>query len=953
MLGPCLALACAKAFVCVAVSATYVQSEPLFRATAENPPQFAADIRPIFAEHCLECHGPNKQSSGLRLDRKESILTGGDFGEPAVVPGEPNASPLLAYVRDRDHTYAMPPPGDDRRGLSPEEIAILEAWIAAGADWSDSESVENLRTDHWSFQSLQRTFDSSSIDAFLNARMQSAGLSPAPIAPPQTVIRRLYHNLIGLPPEPTRVQRFVNDWARDQDAAVAELVEELLASPHYGERWARHWLDVVRFAESDGFEMNNPRPTAWHYRDYVIEAFNSDLPYNQFVGQQIAGDQLGDDRATGFLVGGPWDRVKSPDPVLTANQRADELHDMVNTTGTAFLGLTIGCARCHSHKFDPISHTDYYRIKACLSGVQHGERQLPVTDRSDRARDEAQWNAELAMVVSQLRDFEPMASPRVPTESSSDPKSITVASATSIADSQTHRAPITHRENIDRFSPIVARFVRFEIMASSDAEPCIDELEIFSTDGVNVARNAAVISDGDYQSNPSHRLSHVHDGLVGNEHSWISNRAGEGTLEFDLGAECEIDRVVWSRDRSPIPVFSDRIATNYRICVARQANQWIVVADASDRTPRLESGSFDPARSLDEESQQHRQQLQDQRMELERRIQQSTDTPRAYAGVLGTPEPVHRFMRGDPTQPKDRIAPGGLKFLDGFELKADVSDPERRLALAEWVRSPTNPLTTRVMVNRIWHYHFGCGIVDTPSDFGAGGGRPSHPELLDWLSVQLIEQGWSVKAIQRLICNSQAMRRSSVPSPDSLARDQANRYLSYFTPLRMEAEPLRDAILWVSGQLNPQMSGPGFDLFEPNDNYVRVFETKTQFSANDFRRMVYQQKPRVELDQLFGAFDCPDAGQIQPRRTVSTTPLQALSLLNSQFILDQSTAFARRLEEQAGDRIEYQIALAFWWCFARAPSRIESELGRELIAQHGLEAFCRALYNTHEFITVY
>lgn len=940
-------------------------------ARADEPVDFDARVWPILAEHCLGCHGASQPESGLRLDRRETMLRGGDLGEPVIVPGSPETSPLWIYIRDADHDLAMPPAGDGRRRLQTDEVETLRKWIAEGAQWGSQATATQEASNHWSFQALPNEWSQHSIDGFIDQQLAQAGLQRTEDAPPHQLIRRLYWNLIGLPPTYTRVQQFVQSWERDPDLAVAQLVDELLASPQYGERWARHWLDVVRFAESDGFEMNHPRPTAWHFRDYCVEAFNSDLPYDTFIRQQLAGDRWGEDRATGFLVGGPWDRVKSPDPVLTANQRADELHDMVSVTGTAFLGLTVGCARCHSHKFDPITQIDYYRIKACLSGVQHGERPLQTTPSPQREAAIQKLQAELAGVTKTLRALEPLASLTPYGQAS-------VTEVGEATRSFAVRAPVSHRENVDRFAPMGARYLRFEILATNSGEPCIDELEILATDGTNVARTASVTSSGDFANNAFHRLEHVHDGQYGNERSWISSTSGRGRLEFDFGQTREIECVLWSRDRTLEPRYTDRVATRYTISVSTDGQQWTSVADDVDRmpigTPASQLAERAGASAQDEIAK--RSELEQTQRDLTRQLAAWTSAPKAYAGVLGAPEEVRRFQRGDPTQPREAIAPGSIEalvgFSLGFSLGADASDVERRVALADWIASPTHPLTARVMVNRLWHYHFGCGIVDTPSDFGAGGGRPSHPELLDFLARRLIDEGWSLKAIQRLICNSKTYRQASYARSPEAARsamqsDASNRWLWHYPPRRLEAEPLRDAILAMSGSLDLKMGGPGFDLFVANDNYVRVFETKTQFTSADYRRMVYQTKPRVELDQLFGAFDCPDAGQIQPRRTVSTTPLQALNMLNSAFLIEQSERFAERLERETREGIgsdskdgndnkdssEEAIGLAFRIAFSREPTEEEVRLSRGLIREHGLAALCRGILNAHEFIMIY
>ena len=923
------------------------------RLMAQEPIDFDRDVRPIFEEHCWGCHGPSKQVSGLRLDRRDSPLRGGDFGEPALTPGNAETSPLFDYVRNAEHDHAMPPTGEGRRRLTEREITILRDWIDAGAEWGNASHDVAVESQPWSFRPLASQSSHGDIDAFIDATLAAAELQRSPEASAQQLIRRLYFDLIGLPPNYARVQHFVQDYEIDPDRAVSELIDELLASPHYGERWARHWLDVVRFAESDGFEMNHPRPTAWHYRDYCIEAFNRDLPYNQFILQQIAGNTTGDDRATGFLVGGPWDRVKSPDPVLTANQRADELHDMVSVTGSAFLGLTVGCARCHSHKFDPITQIDYYRMKACLSGVQHGERAIQPTTDPEREALALALRIKIDAIDQQLREFEPLASllPIGTAETNSDGEP---------SRSFAIRSPVTHRENSDRFAPVLARYVRFEIFATSGAEPCIDELEIFEAEGANVAKKSSVKSSGDFANNLFHRLEHVNDGNYGNEKSWISDSPGRGRLDFDLGTPTQVQRVVWSRDRTPAPRYSDRVATEYAISVSLDGEKWTLVANHLDRakfgtdpaTIPEDGSGMNPAISDSIRS------MRRQRKELQAQLSSYTDVPKAYIGLLGTPEEVFRLQRGDPTQPREAIEPGSIESLGGFVLPSSAGDSDRREALAHWIASENNPLTARVMVNRLWHYHFGCGIVDTPSDFGAGGGRPSHPELLDFLAVKLVEQQWSLKSIHRLICKSKTYRQSSTArSADShrlgMERDSANRWLWHFPARRLEAEPLRDTILAMSDQLNARMGGPGFDLFVANENYVRVFETKTEFVSDDFRRMIYQRKPRAELDQLFGAFDCPDAGQIQPRRNMSTTPLQALNLLNSRFVIDQSHLFAKRLLREAGEDLQSQAQGAFRAAFARDASSEELDISVSLIREHGLDAFCRAVFNSYEFITVY
>ena len=880
---------------------------------ADEPaaPAFQTAIAPLLAERCGACHGPDTAESGFRIDDRALAVAGGDSGAAGIVPGRPDASEIFIRVSTADAALRMPAEGEP---LTPNEQELLKDWIAAGAVWPDamqslaelipenvSRRIQGL--DHWAFQPLVRPavptvpVGTEPIDAFVQETLAARSLAMNPEADPRTLIRRLHFDLIGLPPGPEEITAFEDACraAGGVDRPYRELVDRLLASPHYGERWGRHWLDVVRFAESNGFEMNNPRPNAWPYRDWVIESLNSDKPYDQFVKEQLYGDQLGADAATGFIVGGPKDEVTSPDRVLTENQRADELHDMVSTTGSALLGLTVGCARCHDHKFDPIPQRDYYRIKAAFAGVKHADRDILPPDNADRLQRIATLERELLAI----------------------------------------RRTITG-EHVVAFPPTKTRFLRFTVLATTAAEPCIDELEVFTTDGRNVARNAratasGVLADG---TNPFHRLEHINDGLYGNDRSWISSETGKGWVQLDLPEDEEIARVVWSRDRSPQPEFTDRITTSYEIATSLDGQGWTVVAS------QVESIS---AKAKD----------------LSQQLESLKTLPKIYAGQFVTPPQTHRFFRGDPMQPREEVAPGSLtKFGPAWQLPSDAMEADRRRSLADWIASATNPLTARVIVNRLWHHHFGTGIVDTPSDFGVNGGVPSHPALLDWLASELVDPAdpadrWRLKRIHRLIVTSRAYRQTSVARSDALAIDSSSRLLWRYPPRRLEAEPLRDAILAVSGSLNPKMRGPGFDLFEPNTNYVKIYNTKTTFTDEDFRRMVYQSKPRAELDSFFGAFDCPDAGQVQPNRTVSTTPLQALNMLNGAFLLDQSNRFTTRVEREVGSDPSRQVSRAFELAFGRKATDKELAAGTSLVTAHGLPILCRSLYNASEFITIY
>jgi hypothetical protein len=835
---------------------------------------------------------------------------------------------------------------------------------------------------HWAWQPLRRpdapsigsrqSAIANPIDRFLLAKLAEKNLAFSPPADPRTLIRRLHFTTIGLPPTPEEVEAFVvacggrgkGSAFRIPHSALESLVDKLLASPHFGERWARHWLDVVRFAESNGYETNGARKNAWPYRDWVIRAFNNDMPYDRFIAEQLAGDALGADEATGFIVGGPTDIVKSPDPVLTANQRAEDLNDFAATTASAFLGLTLHCARCHNHKFDPIAMTDYYAVVACFAGVQHGERAVKPANAAELTAKADALRAQLAVVTRQLERFEPVA------------QTGTNASARL-------RPPVTRGLNLERFTPVAAKFLRFTIAETTQLEPCVDELEAFT--GGAESRNVALASAGAKATASStlpgyaiHKLAHVNDGLYGNDRSWISNERGKGWVQIEFAKEETIDRVQWSRDRDNVPRYNDRLATRYRIEVSRDGTAWQTVATSDDRQSfgaKVPGGITYSAEGMAPAEAARLAELLASRKKLEADITAATTFPMLYAGKFVKPGDTHLMHRGDPMQPREKVGPGALtSFGPKLSLPADAPDQERRLALAKWLGSPENPLTARVIVNRIWHYHFGTGLVDTPSDFGLNGGRPSHPELLDWLASELVASGWRLKHVHRLILTSGAFaqagsayalrftayetgkrkdvkRKNSGVDPRLV--DSSNRLLWHFPARRMEAEPLRDAMLAVSGKLDRTMGGPGFDLFEANSNYVKVYNSRADFGPAEFRRMIYQSKPRTELDNTFGAFDCPDAGQVSPKRTSSTTPLQALNLLNSPFALQQAQFFAERVEREAGQGTDAQVKRAFQLAFLREPTGEELGVSVKLVQSHGLPALCRALFNTNEFLTVF
>ncbi len=900
------------------------------------PVDFVREVRPIFEKHCYECHGEKKQKSGLRLDVKAAALKGGDEHAPAIIAGKAKESPLIQMVTSEDKDERMPPKGE---GLSAAEIATLTAWIDQGAVWPDGVDLVKLadKRDHWSFKPVANpappeTEDTAwarnDLDRFILSRLEKEGLQPSPEADRVTWLRRVSFDLTGLPPSPEQVQSFVKD---TRGGAYERVVDELLKSPRHGERWAQHWLDVVRYADTHGFEVNTERPNAWPYRDYVIEAFNADTPYDQFIREQLVGDALGKDAATGFLVTASVllsGQIGKDEPSKRL-ARQDSLDEIVMNIGQTFLGLSVGCARCHDHKFDPISHRDYYAMQAFVAGVEYQDRALRTPEAEALRIEVKRLTPQLAKIDQQLARFVPLAK------------------------SGAERPPVNAGLNTDRFSPVKAKRVRFTIRDTNNREPCIDELEVFDAAGRNVAlasEGTTATSSGDTVVADRHELRQINDGQYGNSRSWMSNEKGKGWVVLEFSEEHTIDRVVWGRDRDG--KFTDRLATDYLIEVADSLGEWRPVADSSDRR------KFDPkdkkpftfsTKGLREDEVKEATRLMQEKKALEAKIKAAENGQKAFAGTFRAPDKIHLLNRGDPEQPKDEVAPAVLSSLSTVKLTKDTAEQERRKALADWIASPENPLTARVMVNRIWQGHFGTGLVETPSDFGHNGTKPSHPELLDWLGQEFIRSGWSVKHLHKVIVLSATYRQSSGIDTAAQAKDGDDRMLWRFPSRRLEAETIRDAMLAVSGRLNLKMYGRGFDLFDKRGG-LSGFTPVESFSGDGLRRMIYAHKVRREREAVFGAFDCPDAGQSTAHRRESTTPIQALNLFNSRFTIDESDAFAARVKTDAGDDTAKQFHRAYQLALNRDPSADELRDAEPAAREHGLATLCRALFNSNEFL---
>jgi len=890
-------------------------------AAAAAPVDFVREVRPIFETHCYECHGEKKHKGGLRLDVKAAALKGGDNDGPNIIPGKAKESSLIHFVTSTDEDEVMPPKGVR---LSAEQVATLIAWINEGATWPDGVDLVKLKdkSDHWSFKPVKTATDLRTIDAFIDAKLAEQGLHRSQPTDPVSWLRRVTFDLIGLPPTPEEMEAFLKK--PDHSATV----ERLLASPRYGERWAQHWLDVVRYADTHGFEVNTERPNAWPYRDYVIRAFNNDTPYDHFIKEQIVGDALGADAATGFLVTAsvllPGQIGKDEPSKRLARQ--DSLDEMVTNIGQTFLGLSVGCARCHDHKFDPISAKDYYAMQALVAGVEYQDRELHTPEAVAARERMKQIKTQVAALEKQLSRFVPLAKSGV------------------------KRPMINAYENVDRFSPVMAKRVRFTIRETNNLEPCVDELEVFTTAGANIALNAAVTVSGEKVTADRHEQRFVNDGNYGNSRSWMSNEMGQGWVMIEFTQEQEIDRVIWGRDRQG--KFKDRLATSYFIEIADASGTWKTVADSDDRESFDAGKATKPefaTKGIPKEEAEVAGKLRAQKVALEKELSGLDASQKVFAGIFRKPDAIHLLNRGDPEQPKEEIIPAVLSTLGDVKLDKQTPEQQRRAALADWIASRQNPLTARVMVNRIWQGHFGVGLVETPSDFGNNGMKPTHPELLDWLASEFIRSGWSVKHMHRLIVLSETFRQSSASNDQAAEKDSDVRLLWRFPSRRLEAEAIRDSMLAISGQLNLTMHGRGYDLFDKRGGLSGFNPVETSTPENQ-RRMIYAHKVRREPEAVFGAFDCPDAGQSTAARTTSTTPIQALNLFNSRFTLDQSETFASRVAKEAGEDMARQIQRAYQLALTREPTAEELNDTLPTVKEYGLATLCRALFNSNEFL---
>ena len=982
----------------------------LFALGSQNSqPDFDREIAPILATYCLECHKDGNIKGKLNLTTKAGIEKGGKSG-PAVVSGKIGkieTSPLLVRVMANE----MPP----KTPLPIKDKLLLEKWVLAGAIWGSNPEapIDPFRFstsgragyDWWSLKALMPTatpmnFNLNPIDVFILEKLKGSGLSQNPQADKRTLLKRLSFDLIGLAPTPDEYANFLADVSSN---AYEKQVDRLLASPHYGERWARHWLDVARFGETDGFERNQKRPNAWPYRDWVIRALNEDMPFDHFARLQIAGDVLEPNnpdavRATGFLVGGVYNTVLGNDQMRSAN-RQDELEDLVGTVGQAFLGLTVNCARCHDHKFDPISMEDYYRMAATLSGVNHGERSLPLPGLAQKIENAERLTKNLetelealeapirsTLIKERAKTIPVTQHPPKPFISwdlrhglidsetglalqPQGPVQLTPSGARLADNSYLKSEPIgktLHEKTMETwvqvnpgqqqcgapvslFKPIDATFdaiVYAELeknrwMAGSDFFRRTKSFQ--STDTLEPEPNTWVHLAITYHANGN--ITGYRDGKP-----YGQTYQSSGLLPFEAGQSrvlvgCRLE-----------PAGGNKMFTG-TIAQVRIYDRALTLEEVKSS---FQHGDIWPNRrevveKMPPKDQLRHKALLTQRIELTTELQKarSTQGEKVYSVVAQKPNETRILARGDHTKPGKLAKPGVVKALGELELDANASDAERRVHLARWMTSPENPLFARVAVNRLWLLHFGAGLVDTPSDFGFNGGQPSHPALLDWLATVFIQKKYSLKALHKLLVTCATYKQASTPRADALAKDVDNRLLWRMRKKRLEGEVLRDAMLQASGILNLQVGGPGFSDYKVTDtgNGTTYYEPFDSDAPELQRRSIYRFSPRGGETSMLDLFDCPDCATAAPKRTATTTPLQALNLWNGPIAIRLAGTMAEKTKNETKMNQE-QVQQVYQKTLGRNPSEIEAKLAGELASQHGLRAVCRVLLNSNEFLMV-
>lgn len=972
------------------------------------PIEFARDVWPILEARCVRCHGPDHQESGYRLDDRQTALTGGDSHAPNIIPGNSEESHLVQFISGLAEELQMPPEGDR---LSQTQIDVLKAWIDLGAPWGDIVmQPTNARLDWWSLKPIVSpevpVADSSchnELDAFVRRQLSVVGIAPSPEADRRSLLRRLYFDLIGLPPSPDDVAVFA---INPEPNAYERCVDRLLASPQYGERWARHWMDGAHFAETHGHDQDRIRENAWPYRDYLIQAFNEDRKYERFVREQIAGDVLfpDDPQATvalGFLAAGPWDesslRDIREDTLDRQVGRYLDRDDILANVFNNFMSTTVQCARCHDHKFDPVTQADYYSLQAVFSGVEranrvfdrnpdiHQRRQTLLARRrslekirrsgaaelmSSQIQDEVTaWERDLGQARAAWKVLVPRSA------ESSDGTTLKILDDASVLAIDTIPEQETYTLSLAP-PPGKITALRLELL-TDDSLPQrgpgrqdngnlhLSELEVYlgddGGDRLPIAKATSDFEQVDWG------ISRAID--QDPQTAWgIFPRTGqphEAVFEFQQALTVRPQdklRLVlkqWHGGRHLIGRFRLSITDTYPAKVsivpaeisailslpAKQRTQAQLVELALfQRNSEIDAGLASlPAPSL---------------------VYAAASDFEADGGLLppSGPRPIQILRRGDIRQPIGDAAPGSLSCVPSlsarFELHDSCNESERRAALAAWLTDRENPLVWRSIVNRVWQYHFGRGLVATCNDFGRMGAVPTNPELLDWLAAWFRDNDQSIKRLHHLIVTSATYRQTSAARDHGSAAntlDADNRFLWRMNRTRLDAECIHDAVLAVSGRLNLRMGGTSDRQFElkPGSHVTPIIDYR-KFDLDSplgCRRSVYRFLFRTLPDPFMESLDCPAGDLITPLRENSVNVQQSLAMWNDAFIARHCEHFAARLRAM-GDDTESRVQAGFEWALSRPPNPIERLDFAAYVDEHGLENFCRVLLNLNEFVFV-
>ncbi|MFM8469158.1 MAG: PSD1 and planctomycete cytochrome C domain-containing protein [Limisphaerales bacterium] len=966
---------------------------PIFAAAPK--PDFQREVRPILSRNCFACHGPDEHSrkSGLRLDLRDAALAPAKSGKRAVVPGKPEQSELVRRITSTDHNQVMPPP-EAKKQLTPTEADTLRRWVASGADYQP----------HWAFSKpkqaplpkvKQTSWPQNAIDHFVLARLEQAGLQPSPPADDYTLVRRLYLDLIGVPPTPEEADEFVKAVKLgNRQSAIGNLADKLLASPHYGERWARKWLDLARYADTNGYEKDRQR-NIWPWRDWVIRVLNEDLPFDQFTIQQIAGDLLPrpalDSRpstldpfiATGFHRNTMLNEEGGIDPL---EFRFYAMVDRVATTGTTWLGLTVGCAQCHTHKFDPIAHTEFYGLMAFLNNADEPDLDLP---DAALATEHAKNLARAAQLLAEFPNKFPADAKATPPRSSAENLdhhfAAWLATERARAVAWKNLRPTEAKSNL----PLLTVQPDDSVFASGD----ISKNDTYTLKfravpaGTTALRLEALPDDrlpahgpgmtyyegpkgdfflGEFRVKAGSQPVKLARASQTYAKIWLGGDKSSAALAIDGNPETGwgvFERfgerhVAVFHFAEPLAAASDlevqlQFGRHYacslgRFRLAATSDAQATASDLPDevvallRMPEAELKAEQRAK-LREHFLLVAPELKAARAEIEK-----LRKPPAHQTTLvlrerppENPRPTFRHHRGEFLSPKEAVLPVVPAVLNPLPARA----PRNRLGFAQWLVSPENPLTARVTVNRQWAAFFGQGLVRTTGDFGLQGDAPTHPELLDWLAVEFMRgsgdsglgsgdsgrKPWSLKQLHRLIVTSATYQQSSASIRDSRAQPQtpdprSQTLLSRFPRTRLDAELIRDSVLRASGLLSPKLGGPSVYPPQPasvTSEGVYGGRAWTESTGEDrYRRGLYTFAKRSAPYAMFNTFDGPSGEACIARREVSNTPLQALTLLNDTVILEAAQALGRQLAAQTGS-IESRVESLFRRCVTRPPSADE------------------------------